>query len=90
MVTEGGLYILTLFDDFGGTYGKSDSETGKRWCSVTCHPYQIIIESQRGLVVLILQLSWISSTYFFFSTFGIINYRDVGNHLGLWIGQFLS
>ena len=23
MVTEGGLYILTLFDDFGGTYGKS-------------------------------------------------------------------
>ena len=24
MVTEGGLYILTLFDDFGGTYGKSD------------------------------------------------------------------
>ena len=25
MVTEGGLYILTLFDDFGGTYGKSGS-----------------------------------------------------------------
>lgn len=23
MVTEGGIYILTLFDDFGGTYGKS-------------------------------------------------------------------
>jgi hypothetical protein len=22
MVTEGGIYILTLFDDFAGTYGK--------------------------------------------------------------------
>ena len=28
MVTEGGLYILTLFDDFGGTYGKSDFGLG--------------------------------------------------------------
>ena len=57
MVTEGGLYILTLFDDFGGTYGKSPLEV---------------------------------TSYFIFSAFGIINYRDVGNHLGLWIGQFLS
>ena len=94
MVTEGGLYILTLFDDFGGTYGKSDFGTGKRWCTVTCHPLKLSLNHDE------VKLCWYwkshgfnpleGVSYFFFSTFGIINYRDVGNHLGLWIGQFLS
>ena len=113
MVTEGGLYILTLFDDFGGTYGKSIfglvwfpgncvgvggilNDFWSSWIKIFRFKFHSLISNILKIREFNLPINWgfNSSTrghYWFliFSTFGLINYRNVGDHVGLWIGQFL-